>query len=218
MKPKLFPLILNFENKKVVIFGGGKVGERKAKLFSKVASVVVISKEFTPDLKKMEKKGMIELIKAEISKNKIEQQIKEAFLVIAATSSAIVNKKIEEIANTHGKLLNKVDDASTQVLIPSIVERGDILVAISTRGESPAMSKYLRKMLEQQVTSRHAKMVRLQSKVRDMLKRKVRGQRRRETILRMILEDNDVWAALDAGDKKAMEVVLKRYLSMEKNF
>lgn len=210
---KLFPLILNFENKKVVIFGGGKVGERKAKLFSKVANVSIVSREFTSSIKKMAKRKTIELIQADLRENKkIEEQVKDAFLVIAATNDSKLNDEIERIAIKYNKLFNRVDDPETQVLIPSIVKKGDIYIAISTHGKSPAMAKYLRKMLQQQITLKHLKMVKLQSKIRNILKQKKEDQKSRERILNSILKDSEIWLALEKSYRKALDLALKRYI------
>jgi precorrin-2 dehydrogenase/sirohydrochlorin ferrochelatase len=209
---KIFPLILNFEGKKVVIFGGGKVGERKAKIFSKLARVLIVSKNFTPNIKKMAKNGIVELIQVDISRNIIEEQIKDAFLVIAATNNSKINDEIEEVANKYSKLLNKVDEPKTPALIPAIVKKGDILIAISTSGRSPAMTKYLRKLLEQQIKLKHVRMVKLQSKIRSMLKQRKRNQRSREKILRSILRDSEVWRALEESYRDALDLVLERYI------
>jgi precorrin-2 dehydrogenase/sirohydrochlorin ferrochelatase len=209
---KIFPLILNFEGKKVVIFGGGKVGERKAKIFSKLARVLIVSKNFTPNIKKMAKNGIVELIQVDISRNIIEEQIKDAFLVIAATNNSKINDEIEEVANKYSKLLNKVDEPKTPALIPAVVKKGDILIAISTSGRSPAMTKYLRKLLEQQIKLKHVRMVKLQSKIRSMLKQRKRNQRSREKILRSILRDSEVWRALEESYRDALDLVLERYI------
>ena len=60
-------------------------------------------------------------------------------------------------------------------------------------------------------------MVKLQSEVRSLLKQRVKEQKGREKILRSILKDKEVWAALEKSSKKALELVLERYLNMEKN-
>ncbi|MEM2933461.1 MAG: bifunctional precorrin-2 dehydrogenase/sirohydrochlorin ferrochelatase [Halobacteria archaeon] len=212
---KLFPLILNFEDKKVVIFGGGKVGERKAKFFSKLARVSIVSREFTPSIKKMAKNGTVELIQVDLSRNNIEELeglVKDAFLVIAATNDSKINDEVEEIANKYNKLLNKVDDPETQVLIPAIVKKGDIFIAISTLGKSPAMAKYLRKMLQQQITLKHARMVKLQTIIRSILKQKKGDQKSRGKILNSILKDREIWLALEKSYKKALDLALERYI------
>ncbi|MEM2925685.1 MAG: bifunctional precorrin-2 dehydrogenase/sirohydrochlorin ferrochelatase [Methanocellales archaeon] len=204
---------MNFENKKVVIFGGGKVGERKAKLFSKVARVSIVSREFTSNIKKMAKRNNVELIQADLRENeKIEEKVKDAFLVIAATNDSKLNDEIERIAIKYNKLFNRVDDPETQVLIPSIVKKGDIYIAISTRGKSPAMAKYLRKMLQHQITLKHLKMVKLQSKIRNILKQKKEDQKSRERILNSILKDREIWLALEKSYREALDLAVKRYI------
>ncbi len=201
------PLMLNLEGKEVVIFGGGEVGERKAKLFCGHASVTVVSREFTPQLNSM--KGKIKLVKVkDVSEEEISRLLEDAFIVIPATSDAALNERIAELANQSGKLVNLVDDLG-DIIVPSVIERGDIVIGISTFGKSPALSKYIRERIEEVVTPEFALMARLQSEVREKLKSLVEDQKKRKEILWNIINDDDVWAALKESYDKAYMVALK---------
>ncbi|MDY6932117.1 MAG: bifunctional precorrin-2 dehydrogenase/sirohydrochlorin ferrochelatase [Halobacteriota archaeon] len=189
----MLPLILDLDEKKVVIFGGGVVGERKAVLFSKHAKTVVISKEFTDKILSLGGSGMVELIEDDLTE--FEEFITDAFIVIPATSDRNLNDEIASKARHLGKLVNVVDGMG-DVVVPSIISRGDILISISTLGKSPAMCKYLRKQIEREVTEEHAQMVSLQDELRTMLKERVDDQKIREKILWEILEDESVWKDL----------------------
>jgi len=81
-RKRLLPLLLDLEGKLVVIFGGGRVGERKARLFSDYAKVMVVSQEFTPGL--MEMKNDLMLVQSNLSHG-FEKYLEGAFIVVPAT-------------------------------------------------------------------------------------------------------------------------------------
>ena len=93
------PLMLDLNEKEIVIFGGGEVGERKASLFYEHARVTVISKEFTSGLNRFYELNKIKLIKVkDVSEKDISSFLKNAFIVIPATNDTILNENIAKIA------------------------------------------------------------------------------------------------------------------------
>jgi precorrin-2 dehydrogenase/sirohydrochlorin ferrochelatase len=203
------PLMLDLKGKEVVIFGGGKVGERKASLFCKYAKVTVLSREFTPILDQFSNYGKIKLIKIkELTENEISRYLKNAFIVVPATNDASLNEKIAKIANFYGKLVNRVDDRG-DIIVPSVIELGDIIIGISTFGQSPALSKYIRERIEEVITPEFQLMSRLQNEIREILKSHVKDQMKRKEILWNIINDNEVWAALGESYDKAYKLASK---------
>lgn len=203
------PLMLDLKGQEVVIFGGGKVGERKASLFCEYANVTVLSREFTPLLNQFSNDGKIKLVKIkELTENEISQYLKNAFIVIPATNDASLNEKITKIANLNGKLVNRVDDRGN-IIVPSVIERGDIIIGISTFGQSPALSKYIRERIEKVITPEFELMSRLQNEIREILKSHVKDQMKRKEILWNIINDNEVWAALGESYDKAYKLASK---------
>jgi precorrin-2 dehydrogenase/sirohydrochlorin ferrochelatase len=201
------PLMLDLKGKEVVIFGGGEVGERKAKLFCEHASVTVVSREFTPLLNSLE--GKIKLIKVtDISEKEISRYLKDAFIAIPATNDAVLNERIAKLASQSGKLVNRVDDVG-DIIVPSVIERGDIVIGISTLGKSPALSKFIRERIEEVVTPEFALMSRLQNELREKLKIRVEDQKKRKEILWNIIHDDKVWAAFRESYDKAYMIALK---------
>lgn len=210
------PLMFDLTGKEVVIFGGGKVGERKASFFSGAACVTVISREFTPELGTLSGNGKIKLIKVQdLSDNESLMYMKNAFIVIPATSDAILNDNIASIAERNGKLVNRVDDMG-DVIVPSVIRQGDIVIGISTLGQSPALSKFIRQRLEDVITPQFAQMARLQNEFREMLKSKVKDQKERSEILWNIINDNDVWEAFNESYEKAYKLALKHIVQDRK--
>jgi len=141
---KYYAVFLNLKNKKAVVIGGGKVAERKTRALLKAgASVKIISPSLTRGLEVLSRSGKLTHIKRRYRKT----DIKAALLVIAATSSPMTNSAIAEDA---GFLVNVVDAPSEgNFIAPSIFRRGRLSIAIATEGASPAMSKAIRKEIEQ---------------------------------------------------------------------
>ncbi len=203
------PLMLDLTEKEVLIFGGGTVGERKASLFSGFADVTVISRDFTPALEKLFEERKIKIIKVkDLTDNDISKYMKNAFIVIPATNDTLTNENIALIAEKNRKLVNRVDDMG-DIIVPSVIRKGDIVVGISTLGKSPALSRYIRQRLEGVITPEFEQMAKLQNEMREMLKSKVKDQKKRSYILWNIINDDDVWDALGESYQKAYKVALE---------
>lgn len=138
-----YPAFINLCGKKCIVVGGGKVAERKiASLLRTEAEVTVISPDLTATLEKHKRHGRIKHIKRGYRKG----DLKNAFLVIAATSDEKINSRVSRDAPF---LVNVVDRPElANFIVPSVVNRGPMTIAISTSGASPAMAKAVRKELE----------------------------------------------------------------------
>jgi precorrin-2 dehydrogenase/sirohydrochlorin ferrochelatase len=194
---RLLPLLLDLSSKRTVIFGGGSVGERKARLFSGYTQVKVVSLDFTPGLEEMG--DDLELIHADLLQG-FEKHLHGAFIVIPATSDPRLNQSIEIEASKRGILVNRVDGVG-DVVVPSLIRKDPITIAIST--ESPALSKYIRLQLERELTGNYQAMAQLLSDIRPELRRSVSLQKERARIIWQILEDEVVWSLLDISYEKA---------------
>ncbi|MHC1625702.1 MAG: precorrin-2 dehydrogenase/sirohydrochlorin ferrochelatase family protein [Methermicoccaceae archaeon] len=168
-KDCLIPLMLNLKDRRVVIIGGGEVGERRAKLFSKYCSrpVEVFSKEFTPDLHRMAERGLVMLwpVSGNATEKWVEDAVEGAFLVVTSTDNPSFNKRVADVAMKHGALVNTVNEVG-DVVVPSIIERDGFVFTVSTKGESPALSRHLRLKLKESLDNilspQYADMLRLQ--------------------------------------------------------
>ena len=197
----LLPLFLDLTSRLVVIFGGGTVGERKARLFSQYGPVRVLSRDFSPGLLDLvkEQHSQIELVECDLSSD-FAKYLQGAFIAIPATSDSKLNRAIEEEAAAQGILVNKVESVG-DVVVPSILQRGSIAIAIST--EIPALTKYLRLRLEEELTENYQDMARLLSQIRRENKELVPLQKDRALIIWEILKDDEVWRLLEVSYEKA---------------
>jgi len=200
-RKRLLPLLLSLEDKNLVIFGGGNVGERKARLFSDYGRVRVVSQDFTPGLREIaaEKERSLELVKADLSQG-FKKFMDGAFLIIPATNDPDLNASIEQEARERGILIDRVDGRG-DVVVPSIIRKDPVTIAIAT--ESPGLTKYLRLRLEEELTEDFQSMARLLGEIRQELKATIPLQKDRARIIWEILEDEEVWKLLDTSYEKA---------------
>lgn len=197
----ILPLFLDLTSRLVVIFGGGKVGERKAGLFSQYGPVRVLSRDFSPRLLDLaaDPQRQIELVECDLSCD-LDKYLQGAFIAIPATSDSKLNRAIEEEAAAQGILVNNVEGVG-DVVVPSILQRGSIAIAIST--EIPGLTKYLRLRLEEELTGNYQDMARLLSQIRGENKELVPMQKDRARIIWEILLDDEVWRLLEVSYEKA---------------
>lgn len=202
------PLMIDLNDRKIMIFGAGSVGERKALLFSKYADTTVVSTSFTSRMRELEDTGCIELIYSNInslSDSEITDLISGSFIVIPATNNTKLNDRITEIAKKKNILVNQVDEIG-DVIVPSVIKRGDLTIGISTLGSSPALSKFTRENIEQIITPQYSGMSKIQNDIRSYLKEIVPDQRKRKEILWNIIEEDSVWNALSDSYEKAYNI------------
>ena len=161
---KFYPIFLNLRAKKVVIVGGGKVAERKALgLLDSGAVIHLVSPDATASIKGHHENGSITWIKKKFSPGFLDG----AWLVIAATSDTDIQKKIFKEAEKRNIFCNTVDvPVLCTFIVPSTVRRGDLCLAISSSGKSPALCKYLRKELEKTFPSSYESYVFLLGELR----------------------------------------------------
>jgi uroporphyrin-III C-methyltransferase/precorrin-2 dehydrogenase/sirohydrochlorin ferrochelatase len=142
----LFPIFVKLEGRLVVVIGGGSVAEGKIpSVLSAGARVRLVAPSVTPQIAEWVRLGKIDWLPKEFE----AADLNGAFLVIAATSAPGVNEAVFREAEARGLLCNAVDDIEhCHFYYGAVVQRGDLQIAISTNGNSPALAQRLRKELE----------------------------------------------------------------------
>ncbi|WP_457556074.1 precorrin-2 dehydrogenase/sirohydrochlorin ferrochelatase family protein [Candidatus Pyrohabitans sp.] len=207
----MLPVMLNLEDKEAVVFGGGKVAERRvAKLLRAGARVKVVSRSFTPALKKLQGERLT-LVEEELRGESIAAHLSGAFLVLAATSNAELNDAIVRVAREKGKLVNRADGVA-DFIIPACFEAGDVVIAVSTRGRSPEVAKIIKRRIKKAVTQEDILLVELQEFLREALKRRITSQAERSRMLRAIARDERILERLRRGDLEGAKQLALGYL------
>lgn len=143
-----YPIFVDLRGKTVLVVGGGQVAQRKIETLLEFGPEIrVVSKEITEALA-----AMIAEKKIQHAGTLFEEDMLEGVsLVITATDNAQLNHHVSEVAKKRAVLVNAVDQpADCDFIVPSVVRRGDLVIAISTMGKSPALAKQIRKQLEAQ--------------------------------------------------------------------
>lgn len=206
----MIPLFIDCVGRRIVIFGGGAVAARKAAYFAKEARVLVVSRSFVQKIEalRVEKRN---LDIQDAPDATLAALVREAFLVIGALSDPAQNNRIGRICKKRGILFNNADGEAGDVILPAISGGEHYTLAISSGGSSPAVSRFVREHLEEELPGLDAMIV-LQQRVREELKKTVSDQIRRNGILRRILDDKFVWELLLTDPDRAWDTVSARYL------
>jgi precorrin-2 dehydrogenase/sirohydrochlorin ferrochelatase len=145
----LFPIFLKLTARRCLVVGAGSIAESKIQsLLDAEADVTVVATRLSARVQQQADAGEIKLHLREF----IDSDLEGMFLAVAGTDVPEVNRAVFAGAERRGILVNAVDDPPyCDFYFPSIVKRGDLQIAISTAGESPALAMQLRKELNQQL-------------------------------------------------------------------
>ena len=202
---KYYPVNLDMTNKRCVIVGGGEIAERKVeRLLECGAQVTVVSKSLTPVLKARKKTGQMD----HIDRDYEDQALDGAFMVIGATNRNDVNERISKDAMTRGLLVNIVDDPDRcNFILPSLVQQGDLSIAISTGGKSPALAKKLRKELEKQYGPEYQTLL----VIMGILRKRILAGDQRAADNKVVFEDlvhSDILQAIREKDRGRVNTII----------
>jgi precorrin-2 dehydrogenase/sirohydrochlorin ferrochelatase len=161
---RYYPVNLDIQNRKCLVVGGGSVGTRKIMTLLECGAVVtVVSFDVAEELLELAEKKMIELKKRPYESSDIDGM----FLVIGATDNEELNWQINKDAEHQNKLCNIADrPEACNFVLPSIVNRGNLVIAISTSGKSPAFAKKMRQDLEKEFGEEYDEFLQLMGAIR----------------------------------------------------
>jgi len=204
-----YPVFLQLEGMTALVVGGGAVARRKVEtLLEFGAKVSLVSRDLAPELRTLVDSGGIRFLGREME----DLFLDDVSLVIAATDDPALNHRVSQAARARGLLVNAVDQpADCTFIVPSIVKRGDLLIATSTSGKSPALSKKIRKKLEAAFGDEYAQFLGVMGKVREAVLAMDLPQEENSRIFHEIV-DSDMIDALAHKDYEAAGAILKKVL------
>jgi precorrin-2 dehydrogenase/sirohydrochlorin ferrochelatase len=201
-----YPVFLDIAGMKCFVIGGGRVAERKcAPLVRAGAKVTIISPEISQGLERYKRKGLI----THVCRNYRTGDIKHASLVIVATDSDKINKKVVSEAKAHRVLLNVVDNPSLcNFVVPSVLRQGPLAIAVSTGGVSPAMARAVRKRLGGLYGTDFSKYLKFLKGIRFKVMEEMRDKRERGVLLKALASDEIIKILLQKGFPAARKAAL----------
>jgi len=183
-----YPIFLDIKGRSCLVVGGGDVGTRKVEMLLECgASVTVISIDATEALLRLAKGQSITLeLRAYRSLD-----LKGRFLVIGATNDEQLNQQLSLDAEKQNMLCNIADrPAACNFILPAIVQQGDLVMAISTSGKSPAFAKKLRKDLERQYNEAYAVFLNLMGAIRSRLLMEKHAPEQHKPLFQQIIQSD----------------------------
>jgi len=203
-----------FDGKYVVIVGGGTEAYKKTLSFLDAGSkILVASRTFTSGIKKLHQEKKINLLKADIKNGEtfFNQLNPKPDLLAVATNDQKLNVQLSKRARSAGCMVYVADNPSiSDFILPAVAKIGEVRIAMSTGGKSPAMAKVLRQRVERLITQEGLLQIKLQNYMRAILKQQISDQKVRKNILYKILKDEHVKKLLRNGKlDEAQRVALK---------
>ncbi len=202
------PVFMNIENRNCLVVGGGEVAARKVDLLLKArARVQLAARNLNPEIQVLVDEGRIHYIGEEY----YETLLNNCVLVIAATDDESLNRHISEQACLRNLPVNVVDNPPLCTFImPSVIDRYPVQIAISTGGASPVLARLLRARLETMIPSSFGRLATLMRSVRGKVREQIPDMRKRRRFWEDVLQGPVAEMLYSGQEMAALAAVEKR--------
>ncbi|MDM3593292.1 siroheme synthase CysG [Proteus mirabilis] len=206
-----FPIFCQLNNKPCLLVGGGEVAERKARLLMEAGAVIsVVAPTFTPQFMQWQNEQRLQCFMAEFS----VADLADKWLVIAATDNEQVNQHVYQQATEQRIFCNVVDSPQqASFIMPSVIDRSPIMVAISSGGKAPVLARILREKMEQWLPNSLGALAQLAGKLREQIKQRFATMSARRYFWEHFFADKALQAEIDAGRDNAIQQRISTLLS-----
>lgn len=204
-----YPVFLDLEGAPVLVAGGGRVAERKVEaLLRRGAGVRVVAKTLTGRLRAWVDEGKVRLLGEAFA----EEHLDGVRLVFAATDDRALNRRVSESARGRGIWVNAVDQPEDcDFIVPAVLTRGALQVAVSTSGKSPAFAARIRKELEARFGPEYGAFLELMGRVRQAVLSLGLDQEENRRIFADLV-NSDLLDAFGRGDEERARSLLVEML------
>jgi uroporphyrin-III C-methyltransferase/precorrin-2 dehydrogenase/sirohydrochlorin ferrochelatase len=202
------PVFLNIKQRPCAVIGGGEIASRKISLLLEAgADITVFSPALGESIRRWVDEGKINHIAQEFRPEMLE----DCALVIAATNDTAVNRRVSESAKALGIPVNVVDQPDLCTFImPSIIDRSPVTIAVSTGGRSPVLARLIRARLETLIPAGYGSLAKLVAAFRDKVKQKFKHPPRRRQFWEEVLQGRIAELVYSGQDKAAEKALQER--------
>ena len=199
------PVVLSPGNRKITVFGGGRVALRKCQHFEGFR-IKVVADAVLPELRDIADEVILEKVDPATAGKYMEG----ADIVVAATSDHALNDSIRDISMGKGIMTNSAHGGG-DLLIPSVLHRDGYTVTVSSEGRVPAFPPYVIRMLDGFLDESYDRMLALLMRVRPVIKERIAEQPDRARFLADILADEEIWDLLRSGrEEEAFRMAMSK--------
>src|ERR1039457_4777965 len=205
-----FPVFFDLNGQNVLVVGGGEVALRKVSLLQRAGAVItLVAPHIVPALMERGAGGHLELLAREF----LPSDLDGACLVIVATSRRAINRWIAKLSDARAIPVNVVDDReASRFIVPAIVDRDPVLVAVSTGGTSPVLARRLRERLEAVIPTGFGELAAWLRDLRAASRRRLRGTDERRRFFEAVI-DGDAARRFIAGDRRGAQRIAQQLLA-----
>ena len=183
---RYFPIFLDLQGRRCLVIGQGKLAEEKTDALRRAGASV----------------RRIDTFRA--------ADALEAYLIVAFAETPEVGGTVRRFAEQHRILVNVVDQTSNcNFIMPAVVERGDLTIAISTSGKCPALARRIRQQLEQEIGPEYGPYLELLGETRHIVKQRLAEFDQRRTFYRRLLEGNLLETFRNEGYQRTQAWILE---------
>jgi len=209
---RFLPVFLDLVNRPCLVVGGGVIATRKInRLLKAGAEVTVVAPELCDEVQSLCNDQKIRFVAADFSSMHLDSMV----LVIAATDDEDINRQVSELAKSRNIPVNVVDNPKLcSFIMPSVVDRNPVQIAISTGGASPVLARLLRARLETMIPASFGRLAELMGKSRELVRKRFPDMNERRRFWEHILQ-GPVAEMLFAGQDKAALKTLEQQLNDE---
>jgi len=201
------PIFLNVEDRPCLVVGGGKIAARKVALLKRAgASITTVSPALCDELRALLEQGAI----THVARDFQDEDLADCVLVIAATDDEAVNRAVSELANSQCIPVNVVDNPDLcSFIMPSIIDRSPVQIAVSTGGASPVLARLLRSRLEGYIPAAYGRLAKLVDEYRQRVKQRFTTTDQRRYFWESILQGRVAELLFAGHDEKARTALEK---------
>jgi len=201
------PIFIQIKHQPCLVVGGGSIAARKVALLRKAqADVTVVSPEICEELQALNDEGFIQYIRREFE----DLDMETCVLVIAATNQRAVNERVSELAHKLRLPVNVVDNPDLcSFIMPSIIDRSPVVIAVSTGGSSPVLARLIRTKLEGSIPAAYGRLAKLVEGFRDKVKTAFPNVESRRGFWEKILEGTVAELVFTGHENDAKEMLGK---------
>ncbi|EPE7166428.1 siroheme synthase CysG [Cronobacter sakazakii] len=205
------PIFCQLRHRACLLVGGGDVAERKARLLLEAgAALTVNALEFAPQFEAWAKQGMLRLVQGEFNASLLD----DCWLAIAATDDDAVNNQVSEAAEARRIFCNVVDaPKQASFIMPSIIDRSPLMVAISSGGTSPVLARLLREKLEALLPQHLGKVAGYAGQLRRRVKQTFTSMSERRRFWEKFFVNDRLAQSLANDDEQAVNRITETLLS-----
>lgn len=207
-----YPIFVDVRKKPVLVVGAGRVAARKASVLLEYgAEIDIVGRDLCEEIHAMIESGSLSYLGPVFG----EEQVAGRFMVVAATDDRELNNRVSKAAQARGILVNAADQPEAcNFILPSVVRRGALQIAVSTSGKSPALARALRIRLEQEFGPEYGLFVDLMGRVREAVLALGRPAEENQGVFRRLM-GSGLLQALRERNQEAVLSVLSRCLPQE---